>query len=129
MPSILLDRCTGVVTSVPSDSPDDYIMFKDIKEKEKIRTDYGIELEMLDRELIDIIEVPELGQRSAEFAINQFKVKSHKDKALLKQAKDLAYKKGFEDGTMIAGEFKGEPVKSAKLKTKKILLDSKQGEL
>lgn len=39
MPTISMDKCTGVVTSVPSDSPDDWIMQKDLQDKEKLRND------------------------------------------------------------------------------------------
>jgi len=65
MPTINLHRCTGIVTSVPSDSPDDYIVLKELKEKDFYRKPYNIEVDML-KDLVDILEVPELGQRSAE---------------------------------------------------------------
>jgi len=79
------------------------------------------------RDLVDILEVPEFGQRSAEYAVTQLKINSHKDAELLKKAKDMCYKKGFDEGRMIVGEFKGELVKDAKVKTKKLLIDSNQG--
>ena len=34
---------TGVVTSVPSDSPDDYIALQELKAKPKLREKFGVE--------------------------------------------------------------------------------------
>lgn len=43
MLTILTNKGTGVVTSVPSDSPDDYMCLLDLKKKEKLREKYGIQ--------------------------------------------------------------------------------------
>jgi hypothetical protein len=40
-------KTTGIVTSVPSDSPDDYVAFRDIKQKENLRKTFGITDEMV----------------------------------------------------------------------------------
>lgn len=37
MLTIKLDKCTGIVTSVPSDSPDDLIFWRELKDKEFYR--------------------------------------------------------------------------------------------
>jgi len=68
MLTIKMDKGTGIVTSVPSDSPDDYINYKELKEKDFYRKPYNIEVDMLDREIIDIIsiKVPDETTRSAE---------------------------------------------------------------
>jgi len=47
----------------------------------------------------------------------------------LKDAKDLTYKKGFEEGTMIIGEFKGMAVKLAKVEVKNMLIKQQLGEV
>ena len=47
MMTIKEDKGTGVVTSVPSDSPDDYAAFVDLKNKKAFREKYGITDEML----------------------------------------------------------------------------------
>jgi len=69
MNTIKMDKGTGIVTSVPSDSPDDYINFKELKDKDFYRKPYNIELDMLDREIVDIIsiKVPDETNRSAEY--------------------------------------------------------------
>lgn len=47
MLTIKEDKGTGVVTSVPSDSPDDYAALVDLKKKEALREKYGIKDEMV----------------------------------------------------------------------------------
>lgn len=42
MLTIKEDKGTGVVTSVPSDSPDDYAALVDLKKKQPLREKYGI---------------------------------------------------------------------------------------
>nr|KYP67153.1 Leucyl-tRNA synthetase, cytoplasmic [Cajanus cajan] len=42
MLSILMDKGTGVVTSVPSDAPDDYMALHDLKAKPAFREKYGV---------------------------------------------------------------------------------------
>jgi leucyl-tRNA synthetase len=40
--TILTNKGTGVVTSVPSDSPDDYMALLDLKRKDKLREKYHV---------------------------------------------------------------------------------------
>ena len=47
MLTIKEDKGTGVVTSVPSDSPDDYAALTDLKKKEPLRQKYSIEHHMV----------------------------------------------------------------------------------
>lgn len=42
MLSILMNKGTGIVTSVPSDSPDDYAVLVDLKKKPALREKYGL---------------------------------------------------------------------------------------
>ena len=37
-----MDKGTGVVTSVPSDAPDDYAALMDLKNKPKLREKFGV---------------------------------------------------------------------------------------
>ena len=52
------------------------------------------------------------------------KINSPKDVTQLAEAKDLAYKAGFYEGTMLVGDFKGQKVSDAKEKVRKSLIDS-----
>ena len=47
MLTIKEDKGTGIVTSVPSDSPDDYAALVDLKKKQPFREKYGIKDEMV----------------------------------------------------------------------------------
>lgn len=47
MLTIKEDKGTGIVTSVPSDSPDDYAALMDLKKKQPFREKYGITDEMV----------------------------------------------------------------------------------
>ena len=47
MLTIKEDKGTGVVTSVPSDAPDDYAALCDLKKKAPLRSKYGITDDMV----------------------------------------------------------------------------------
>lgn len=115
MLTIKEDKGTGVVTSVPSDAPDDFAALRDLKNKEPFRQKYGIKDDMvLPYDPIPIIDVPELGSLPAIKACEMFKINSQNDKAQLAEAKELTYKKGFYDGVMLVEEFKGQKVQDVK---------------
>ena len=106
--TISMTKGTAIVTSVPSDSPDDYAAFMDLKNPKK-REFYGVEAEWVEPfELLPIIETPDLGKVSAEFVCLKLKVQSQKDVVKLAEAHDLCYNSGFYKGVMIAGPFEGK---------------------
>jgi len=62
MLTILTNKGTGIVTSVPSDSPDDYMALKDLKSKPALRSKFGIKDEwVLPFDVLPIINIPEFG--------------------------------------------------------------------
>ncbi|RZF47906.1 hypothetical protein LSTR_LSTR011882 [Laodelphax striatellus] len=127
MLSIKEDKGTGVVTSVPSDSPDDYAALVDLKKKKPLREKYNIADHMiLPFEPIPIIDVPEYGNLSAVHLYEKLKIQSQNDRELLQQAKEMAYLKGFYDGVLLVGDFKGEKVQEVKKKLQKLLLDKNE---
>lgn len=121
MESVLPSKGTGVVTSVPSDSPDDYATVTDLAKKADY---YGIKKEWAELEIPPIIETPSYGNLTAPFLVKKMKINSPKDIKQLAEAKDLAYKEGFYKGTMLIGEFKGQSVETAKPKVKDALIKS-----
>ncbi|XP_015775131.1 PREDICTED: leucine--tRNA ligase, cytoplasmic-like isoform X2 [Acropora digitifera] len=124
MLTIKEDQGTGIVTSVPSDSPDDYAALRDVKNKKAFREKYGITDEMiLPYEPIPIIRVPGYGDLCAAKACDDLKIKSQNDKDLLTEAKELTYKKGFYEGTIIVGEYAGQKVEDVKKLLQKKMID------
>ena len=121
MDSVLATKGTGVVTCVPSDSPDDYATIKDLAKKADF---YGIKKEWADLEIVPLIETPSYGNLAAKYLVEKMKINSPKDAAQLAQAKDLAYSEGFYKGRMLVGEFKGQPVQDAKEKVRQSLMNS-----
>lgn len=120
---VLMNKGTGVVTSVPADAPDDYAALMDWKTKPKLRDQYNVKEEWcVPFNIVNIVNTPELGDCCSELLIKEFKVESQKDADKLKKCKEKAYKVGFYSGKMIAGPFCGEKVADAKLKTTELLI-------
>ena len=125
MMTIKSDMGTGVVTSCPSDSPDDYTALNDLKNKEALREKYNITDEMvLPYEPVPIINIPDLGDLCAETVCKRMKIGSQNDKDKLAEAKTECYNKGFYEGKMIIGNYKGKSVEDAKLLVKNDLVQS-----
>lgn len=124
METVLPTKGTGVVTSVPSDSPDDFATVTDLAKKASY---YGIKKEWAELEILPIIETPSYGNLTAPFLVKKLKIASPKDVKMLEEAKELAYKEGYYQGIMVAGDFKGEKVEVAKPKVRQQLIDAGQG--
>ena len=56
--------------------------------------------------------------------IKQLKIESHKDTKQLVEVKEIAYKEGFCNGTMLVGKFKGLSVQEAKPRVRKKLVEA-----
>ena len=113
--TILTNKGTGIVTSVPSDAPDDYAALEDLKNKPKLREKFGIKDEwVLPYEVVEIIDIPELGTAAAVKVCKEMKIASQNDTKKLAEAKQLVYLKGFTDGVMNVGPYKGKKVSEVK---------------
>ncbi|KAI8954138.1 leucyl-tRNA synthetase [Xylaria longipes] len=119
MSTVKPTKGTGVVTCVPSDSPDDYATTLDLIKKPEF---YGIQKEWVVEEILPIIQTPS-SNLIAKHLYETMKINSPKDQKL-PEAKEIAYKEGFYSGVMLYGEFKGMSVQDAKPLVKKQLLDS-----
>ncbi|CRL00851.1 CLUMA_CG014102, isoform A [Clunio marinus] len=129
MLTIKEDKGTGVVTCVPSDSPDDYAALTDLQKKQPFREKYGITDEMvLPYKPIPIIDVPGLGNLSAVTVCEKLKVQSQNDRDKLTEAKELVYLKGFYDGILLVGEFAGKKVQDVKKDLRKYLVDRNEAD-
>ncbi|XP_054550257.1 leucine--tRNA ligase, cytoplasmic isoform X2 [Talpa occidentalis] len=126
MLTIKEDKGTGVVTSVPSDSPDDFAALRDLKKKQALRAKYGIRDDMvLPFEPVPVIEIPGLGNLSAVTICDELKVQSQNDREKLAEAKEKLYLKGFYDGVMLVNEFKGQKVQEVKKTIQKKMIDTR----
>ena len=124
MDTVLPTKGTGVVTSVPSDSPDDFATITDLAKKADY---YGIKKEWAELEIVPIISTPSYGNLTAPFLVKKLKIMSPKDTKQLEEAKELAYKEGFYQGTLVFGPFSGEKVEDAKPKVRQQLFDANEG--
>ncbi|CAO3587608.1 unnamed protein product [Absidia cylindrospora] len=123
MENVLPTKGTGVVTSVPSDSPDDFATLQDLKKKCAY---YNVEPEWVNFEPVPIIETPSYGNLTAPKLCEIKKINSQKDRVQLAEAKELAYKEAFYQGTVIIGDYKGMKVQDAKNKIRDLLIDSNE---
>ena len=121
METVKATKGTGIVTCVPSDSPDDYATIVELRKKADF---YKIKREWAELEILPIIETPSYGNLTAKYLVESMKINSPKDAKQLAEAKDLAYKEGFFKGKMIYGDFKGKSVEEAKPLVRQQLLDS-----
>jgi len=128
--TISMSKGTGVVTSVPSDAPDDWIALHELKVDAKLRSKYPqITDEMVvPYEVIPVVKIDVPGEwsseKSAEYWCEKLEISSQKDKVKLAQAKKETYLHGFNNGTMVVGAYEGRKVPEAKLLVKQDLLSS-----
>ena len=115
MMTIKEGKGTGVVTSVPSDAPDDYAALVDLQNKDALREKYNISDEMvLPYAPVPIIDVPGFGDLSAVTACQNLKIKSQNDTVKLQEAKEQVYLKGFYEGVLKVGTFAGTQIQKCK---------------
>ncbi|AEO70196.1 uncharacterized protein THITE_2121281 [Thermothielavioides terrestris NRRL 8126] len=121
MDSIKESKGTGIVASVPSDSPDDYITTVDLSKKATL---HGVEPEWVCLDVLPIINTPEHGNMIAPALVEKLKINSPNDERRLLEAQEIAYKTGFYHGTMAYGPFAGKSVQEGKALVRQQLLDS-----
>eukprot|EP00439_Symbiodinium_sp_Y106_P055719 s1124_g7.t1 len=130
LPTIKMDKGTGVVTSVPSDSPDDYAAYMDLMKSDKKREFFGVKKDwVVPFDLIPIIDVEidgEVRSMAAQYMCEKLGVQSINDRVKLAEAHDTCYKLGFDKGVMSTGPFKGQPVKKAKVEFRNVMIQAKQ---
>lgn len=120
---------TGLVMSVPSDAPVDWIGLVELRRDERSMKDFGITLEMIDSAApVAIIDTPGWGPMPAVEITQRMGVDSLDDPRLEEATKEV-YKSGFHKGVMNAscGAFAGQPVERAKDAIREEMLSSGQG--
>ncbi|HLE97618.1 MAG TPA: leucine--tRNA ligase [Candidatus Thermoplasmatota archaeon] len=127
LPADFIDpaKGTGVVTSVPSDAPDDWAALRDLQRDEGRMRELGLDpVKVRAIEPIPIIVTKGWGPLPAVEIVERMGIESQKDRARLDAAKEEVYKAGFYDGVMAATakQFAGKPVEVAKEEIKQKLL-------
>lgn len=109
-----------MVTSVPSDSPDDFATLNDLRKKPEY---YGVAPAWVALDPVPVLSTPAYGDMTAAALVKKLKIQSQKDIKQLAEAKEIAYKEGFYSGTMVIGEFKGQSVQDAKPKVRDAMIE------
>ena len=125
------DVGTGLVTSVPSDAPDDWISLEAVKKDPSLVKEYGIPQEVIDNAVpISIISMEGYGDFPAKDAIDRLGITQPGD-PLLVEAKKQVYKDGYHLGKMKdnCGPYAGMPVDRAKDAMKDALLKAGEADV
>ena len=133
LPSRFVDIsvASGIVTSVPSDAPYDYMALHDIKKNREEIEKYGLDYDEIQKiEVIPIIDTPEYGNMAAVKICKEMDIRDQTDPRL-EEATQIIYRIGFHTGTMVknCGELNGMPVTKAKEEVKKLLLTNRDADL
>ncbi|WP_445474809.1 leucine--tRNA ligase [Methanococcoides methylutens] len=104
---------SGIVMSVPSHAPYDYLAVRDLYDKDL--SEYGITEDLRDIKFISLIEVPEFGELPAVEAVEQFNVKDQKDPKA-EEATKMVYRREFHGGVLKenTGKYAGMAVSKIK---------------
>ncbi|MCL1811688.1 MAG: leucine--tRNA ligase [Methanomassiliicoccaceae archaeon] len=122
---------SGMVTSVPSDAPDDWISLEALKKDRAVAKKYGLSETLIDSVVpISIISIEGYGDFPAEDIILSMGIDQPGDPRL-DEAKKQVYKDGYHMGRMkdICGPFSGMRVEEAKDKMKQAMIDSGEAEV
>jgi len=117
---------TGLVTSVPSDAPYDYVALRDLQEDEKLCKKYKLDWNAVKKiQVIPIITTKKYGDNAALKLVNEMNIKNQKEADKLEEATKEIYKEGFHTGVMNdnCGPYKGMRVEVAKEAMKQDLID------
>lgn len=122
---------TGLVTSVPSDAPDDWIALKNLQDDLDLMLQYGLDPEEVRAIMpIAIIDTKGWGPLPAVEIVDKLEIKQSGDPRLVDAKKEI-YKAGFHTGRMNSNcrQFAGLPVDKAKEQIKQMMLESGEADV
>ncbi|PKM92152.1 MAG: leucine--tRNA ligase, partial [Euryarchaeota archaeon HGW-Euryarchaeota-1] len=124
------DVGTGIVMSVPSDAPFDYIALEDIKKDIGLLKKYSIEQDVANVKPISIIKSKGFGDFPAKEIIEKLGIKNQEDPKL-EEATQEVYNIGFHTGVMAENckPYGGMNVLDAKDKVRADLIKNNQADL
>jgi len=122
------DNTTGVVGSVPSHAPYDYIALLELKQKPELLVKCGVDPSVVEGlEPISLIELPGFGESPAIDVVRAMGIKTQTDPKL-EEATAEVYRNEFAKGKMRdwVPEYAGMPVSQAKGAVREDMLASKE---
>ena len=122
---------TGIVTSVPSDAPYDYVALKHLQTHPEIAAQYNLNHEdILAIQLIPIIKSKDYGDFPAKEIVEKLNITQLSDPKLEDATAEI-YKAGFHTGVMreICEKYANLPVEQAKELMKLELLEDKSADI
>jgi len=128
LPSFFCDTRTGtgIVTSVPSDAPIDYMGLVDLQKDDDLIKEFGLDAEIVKAiKVIPIIKTEEFGDMAAVQIVKDLKIENQFDPKL-EEAKKRVYKLGFHKGQMNENceKYAGMKVSEAKDLVKRELIEA-----
>ena len=127
LPGSFIDqgRGTGIVTSVPSDAPDDYVALREVQADDALLAKYDLDPERVRGiQPVPIIRTAGWGPLPAKEIVERLGIASQRQKEKLAAAKAEVYRSGFYQGVMNenCGSYAGMRVEIAKEEIRKDLL-------
>jgi len=122
---------SGIVTSVPSDAPYDWMALKDLQNDRETCGKYGLDIEEIRKiKPIPIIKIPGWGDLAALRISEQLSLANQHDPRL-EEATQTIYKEGFHTGVMNenCGKYTDMKVIDAKDAVKKELIESGEADV
>ena len=122
---------SGLVTSVPSDAPDDWISLREIQENDSLLAEFDLDPEEIRAiDPIPIIDSKGFGPFPAAEIIEKMGIEKSGDPRL-EEAKKVVYKAGYHTGRMNdnCGEFAGMRVEEAKERIREMMIDHGEAEM
>ncbi len=119
------DRGTGIVTSVPSDAPYDYIALKELQEDDSKIKKFGLDPKEIKKiKSIPIIKTDKYGDKAGVRVVEDEGIKNQKDKKLEKVTQEV-YKEGFHNGVLLDNcrKYAGKGIIEAKENIKKEMVE------
>src|SRR3989338_7038143 len=124
-------RGTGIVTSVPSDAPYDYMALKSLQNSINLSERYNLNVQDIKNiKLIPIINSKSYGKLPAQEIVEKLRINSLDDHKLEEATKEI-YKIGHHSGVMLenAGKYAGKRVEEAKELIKAELIEQKKADV
>src|SRR5207247_6316847 len=133
LPATFIDhgRGTGIVTSVPSDAPDDYVALRELQRDDDLLSRYRLDPARVRAiEPVPIIRTEGWGPLPAKEIVERLAIRSTSEKEALHRAKEEAYRAGYYAGVMSenTGPFSGMRVQTAKEEVKNPLVANGQAD-